>query len=57
MAGTLLLFPGAVVEYSGGPGTGGFAWQPGWLCLVAALTAFVLVARPWRAFRRMVTTP
>ena len=33
--------------------TGGFACQPGWLCLVAALTAFVLVARPWRAVRRM----
>ncbi|MGQ0574400.1 MAG: hypothetical protein ACT4RN_09370 [Pseudonocardia sp.] len=56
VTGTLFFFPGSAVEYAAGPAGGGYGWQPGWLCLVAALVVGVLVARPWRLGRRRAAT-
>lgn len=41
---TLTLFPGSVVRYQTGQGAAWIGWTPGWLCLVAALLAFLVVA-------------
>lgn len=53
VTGSVTLLPGSWVSYAPLAG-GGFevGWHPGWLALLVAVVAFVLAARPWRAFSR-----
>lgn len=46
----LTIFLGSVVHNTPTAAGTSFGWQPGWLCLVAAVVTFLVVARPWRTF-------